>query len=86
MKVDLNRINALAKKKKETGLTEVETKEQAELRQAYLAEIKGQVLNTVSGLKIMDEQGNDVTPKKIKDQRNKQKHASTIINNKFPRI
>ncbi|EUJ40681.1 DUF896 domain-containing protein [Brochothrix campestris] len=35
------------------------------LRQAYLAEIKGQVLNTVSGLKIMDEQGNDVTPKKI---------------------
>lgn len=36
----LKRINELAKKAKETGLTDAETKERDELRQKYLAEFR----------------------------------------------
>ena len=48
----INRINALAKKaKSEEGLTPEEKKEQAELRQAYVAamraSLRGQLNNTV---------------------------------------
>lgn len=36
----INRINALAKKKKEQGLTPSETEEQLELRKLYIAEFR----------------------------------------------
>ena len=39
-KEKLNRINELAKKSKETGLTEEEKAEQYELRQEYIREIR----------------------------------------------
>ena len=39
-KEKINRINELARKKKEEGLTEEETREQEALRREYVAEIR----------------------------------------------
>ena len=39
-KAKIERINELARKKKQTGLTAAETAEQAELRREYLAEFR----------------------------------------------
>ncbi|PAE34273.1 DUF896 domain-containing protein [Bacillus sp. 7884-1] len=68
----LNRINILAKKQKEDGLTQLELKERQELRQEYLQIIRGQVNSTVMGLTILDPLGNDVTPEKLKKEQQKQ--------------
>jgi uncharacterized protein YnzC (UPF0291/DUF896 family) len=68
----LNRINILAKKQKEDGLTQTELKERQELRQEYLQIIRGQVNSTVMGLTILDPLGNDVTPEKLKKEQQKQ--------------
>ncbi|EJQ16350.1 DUF896 family protein [Bacillus cereus] len=63
----LNRINELAKKQKEKGLTKTELNERTELREEYLQIIRGQINTTVTGLKILDPLGNDVTPEKLKE-------------------
>lgn len=63
----LNRINELAKKQKEKGLTKTELNERTELREEYLQIIRGQINTTVTGLKILDSLGNDVTPEKLKE-------------------
>ncbi|KWU67427.1 DUF896 domain-containing protein [Bacillus cereus group sp. MG9] len=68
----LNRINILAKKQKEDGLTQTELQERQELRQEYLQIIRGQVNSTVTGLTILDPLGNDVTPEKLKKEQEKQ--------------
>ena len=62
----LNRINELAKKKKEWKLTPTEENEQQLLRQEYLEAFRGGMRNHIEGLKIVDEEGNDVTPDKLK--------------------
>ncbi|AZV59447.1 DUF896 domain-containing protein [Priestia aryabhattai] len=62
----LQRINELAKKQREVGLTNAEKVEQQVLREDYLREIRGQVLHTFSGLKMLDPLGNDVTPEKVR--------------------
>lgn len=54
----INRINALAKKSREEGLTEEEKQEQAELRQKYIKMFRQGVENTLSNVYIMDEKGN----------------------------
>ncbi|MBJ8019540.1 MULTISPECIES: DUF896 domain-containing protein [Bacillus cereus group] len=64
----LNRINELAKKQKEEGLTKTELNKRTELREKYLQIIRGQINTTVTGLKILDPLGNDVTPEKLKEQ------------------
>lgn len=64
---ELNRINELAKIQREVGLTDEQKVEQQELRQAYLGQIRGQVVNSFTGLKVIDPLGNDVTPDKIKE-------------------
>ncbi|ETT82159.1 DUF896 family protein [Bacillus mycoides] len=64
----LNRINELAKKQKEESLTKTELNERTELREEYLQIIRGQINTTVTGLKILDPLGNDVTPEKLKEQ------------------
>jgi uncharacterized protein YnzC (UPF0291/DUF896 family) len=61
----LTRINELARKQREEGLTMGEKFEQQLLRQDYLSEIRGQVLNTITGLTVIDPIGNDVTPTKV---------------------
>lgn len=62
----INRINELARKKKEEELTPTEEKEQQLLRQEYLEAFRGGMRNHIEGLKIVDEEGNDVTPDKLK--------------------
>lgn len=62
----LNRINELSRKQKTKGLTPEEHAEQQKLRQEYLKDIRGQVLSTMSSLKVVDPNGDDVTPEKLK--------------------
>ena len=62
----IERINELARKKKTVGLTPVEQEEQLLLRQEYLEAFRGGMRNHIEGLKIVDEEGNDVTPDKLK--------------------
>jgi uncharacterized protein YnzC (UPF0291/DUF896 family) len=67
----LDRINELAKKQREVGLTNAEMVEQTVLQQDYLREIRGQVLNTVSGITVLDPLGEDVTPEKVRQNMGK---------------
>ncbi len=66
---NLARINELAKKQREEGLTNAEKVEQQVLREDYLREIRGQVLDTFSGITILDPLGNDVTPEKLRKEK-----------------
>ena len=71
----ITRINELARKKKTVGLTPVEQEEQHLLRQEYLTAFRGGMRNHIEGLKVVDEEGNDVTPEKLKQiQREKGLH------------
>ena len=54
----LKRINELARKSREQGLTEEEKAEQAELRKAYLKKFREGMENTLNSVYIMDENGN----------------------------
>jgi len=69
----IKRINDLAQKSKKEGLTESEKEEQKELRKEYLKMIRGQVESQLAGIKVVDEEGNDVTPDKVKDLKSKKK-------------
>ncbi|MFJ7735369.1 DUF896 domain-containing protein [Lysinibacillus sp. NPDC097287] len=66
---NLGRINELAKKQREEGLTNAERVEQQVLREDYLREIRGQVLGHFSGMTILDPLGNDVTPDKLRKEK-----------------
>ena len=71
----IERINELARKKKTVGLTQAEQDEQLVLRQEYLEAFRGGMRNHIEGLKVVDEEGNDVTPEKLKQiQREKGLH------------
>ncbi|MEW4354448.1 DUF896 family protein [Streptococcus pneumoniae] len=75
----IDRINELAKKKKEVGLTDEELKEQAALREEYIEGYRRSVRAHVEGIKIVDEDGNDVTPEKLKQvQREKGLHGRSL--------
>lgn len=50
----LARINELAKKSRETGLTESERAEQADLRRQYIDHIKSQVKVQLDSIKFVD--------------------------------
>ena len=50
----LDRISALAKKKKEEGLTEAELKEQKALYAEYLGEIRKSFRQTLDSIEITD--------------------------------
>jgi uncharacterized protein YnzC (UPF0291/DUF896 family) len=62
----IKRINELAHKSKTVGLTEEEKEEQNRLRQEYLSIFRGNMKNTLLNVKVVDEEGNDVTPEKLK--------------------
>ena len=70
----MNRLNQLAKKKKEGTLTEEEQKEQEVLRQEYLAIFRKGARQTIENMTVIDPEGNDVTPDKIKALRDKIVH------------
>ncbi|MDT2814162.1 DUF896 family protein [Vagococcus carniphilus] len=76
-KEKLARINELAKKSKTTtGLTDTEKKEQALLREEYLDRFRGGMRNHIEGMKVVDTEGNDVTPDKLKEiQKDKGLHG-----------
>ena len=60
----INRINELAKISKERELTNNELQERDELRKIYLKEFRKGFAQTLSNVKVIDEKGNDVTPRK----------------------
>lgn len=65
-KDQLDRINWLARKAKDEGLTPAEKEEQQELRQQYIQAFRAGFRNQVEGMKVVDEEGTDVTPEKLK--------------------
>jgi len=73
-KEKIDRINQLARKAKASGLTEDEAKEQSSLRKEYLKAFRSSMLDTLTNTTIIDPEGNDVTPEKIKARKNKGLH------------
>lgn len=65
-KEKLERINALAKKAKNEGLSDAEKSEQQALRQEYLQTFRLGMRHHIEGLKFVDPEGTDVTPEKLK--------------------
>ena len=63
----LNRINELAQIAKSRDLTAEETAERDQLRREYLAAIRGQVDGHLLSTRIVDSEGVDVTPQKLRD-------------------
>ena len=55
---DIARINELYHKSKAEGLTEEEKKEQADLRQAYIQAIRGNIRAQLNNIDLVDENGN----------------------------
>ena len=53
----IDRINELARLKKERGLTDDETREQALLRREYIDEFKANVHATLKNVRIQQEDG-----------------------------
>lgn len=72
-KEKINRINELSKKSKEAGLTDAEKEEQKELRQEYLKNVRKSFKNQFKSMTVMDPEGNDVTPKKVRDMQDRNK-------------
>ena len=59
MKELIKRINELAKKSREEGLTEEEQSEQTTLRQKYIQAFRQGFMNTMEGVYIVDKDGNE---------------------------
>ena len=55
--LDIDRINFLAKKSREEGLTEEEKQEQARLRKEYVASVVGNLRSQLDNTYIIDENG-----------------------------
>ncbi|HLQ74070.1 MAG TPA: DUF896 domain-containing protein [Bacillota bacterium] len=66
----LARINELAKKQKADGLSVKEKNEQKKLREEYLQNFRKSFSSQIKSTKIIDPEGKDVTPDKIKRFRN----------------
>lgn len=67
----LKRINTLAQKEREQGLTSEEQALRVDLRQEYLRTIREQFNKTLMGVTIYDPTGEDVTPEKLKEEQQK---------------
>ncbi|HEL1654432.1 DUF896 family protein [Streptococcus suis] len=75
----IDRINELAKKKKAGTLTPEEKVEQAQLREEYIEGYRRSVRAHIEGIKVVDEDGNDVTPEKLRQvQREKGLHGRSL--------
>lgn len=62
----IKRINELSKKSKTTGLSIEEAKEQTKLRKEYLETFRSSMRSTIENVKVIDPDGKDVTPDKVK--------------------
>lgn len=67
----LDRINVLAKKAKTEGLTNEEKEEQSKLRKEYLNNFRSSFSNQIESTTVIDPEGNDVTPEKVKEIKRK---------------
>ncbi|QSX07970.1 DUF896 domain-containing protein [Alkalibacter rhizosphaerae] len=56
-KEKMERINELARKKKDTGLTPEEAAEQKELREEYLADFRKNFRAQLENIELVDEDG-----------------------------
>lgn len=65
----IKRINELSKKSKTIGLSIEEAKEQTQLRKEYLESFRSTMRSTIEHVKVIDPEGNDVTPEKVKRAR-----------------
>lgn len=71
----MTRINELAKKSKTVGLSHQEVEEQQSLRQEYLQTFRNSFKQQLHSVKVVDEEGTDVTPEALKkSKQNKWKH------------
>jgi len=62
----IERINHLANKSKNEGLTDQEKEEQDKLRKEYLKNIRQSFKNQFKTMTVIDPEGKDVTPEKVK--------------------
>lgn len=69
----LNRINELARISKQRPLTEEELEERKGLREEYIKNFRKGFKNTLLNTTVVDSMGNDVTPKKLKEEQLKNK-------------
>ena len=65
--LELYRINELARTAKIRVLTEAELAERDTLRQGYIRAITGQLKSHLANLTVIDPEGRDVTPSKLRD-------------------
>ena len=65
----IDRINVLAKKKKEGTITSEELKEQEKLRKEYIRLFREGFKSQLKTIKVVDEKGNDITPEKLKREK-----------------
>ena len=65
-KEKIARINELANKAKAEELSAKEKVEQQELRKEYLEAFRGGMRHHIEGMKVVDQEGTDVTPEKLK--------------------
>lgn len=66
-KKKLDRINELVRKERTDGLSEEEKQEQKTLREEYIKAFRSGMKNHIEGMKIVDPDGTDVTPDKVKE-------------------
>ncbi len=64
--LDIDRINFLAKKSREEGLTEEEKQEQARLRKEYVESVVGNLRSQLDNTYIIDENGKHKVEKTTK--------------------
>ena len=64
MKEVIDKINSLNATKKERELTTEELEELAKYRQLYLQNFKANMRNILENTKVINENGEDITPKK----------------------
>ena len=67
MKEVIDKINSLNATKKERELTTEELEELAKYRQLYLQNFKANMRNILDNTKVINENGEDITPKKKGD-------------------
>ena len=73
----IDRINVLAKKKKEGTIPPEELKEQDKLRKEYIKLFREGFKSQLKAIKVVDEKGNDITPLKLKQEKLKKLRNSS---------
>lgn len=72
-KEKINRINELSRKSKTDGLSVEEAKEQSKLRKEYLTSFRSSMRDTIENVTVIDPEGKDVTPEKVKEAQKRNK-------------